>query len=108
MTDHSPIVLDIAGLALDADDRRRLQHPLVGGLILFARNWRDRLQLTELTAEIKSLRPDLLISVDHEGGHRLERLASEFEQRTLDLAQATARNLISTTDRQPGVRKRMV
>ena len=38
----------------------------------------------------------------------LERLAAEFEQRTLDLAQATARNLSSTTDRRPGIRKRMV
>ncbi|HWH74383.1 MAG TPA: beta-N-acetylhexosaminidase [Methylibium sp.] len=76
MTDHSPIVLDIAGLALDADDRRRLQHPLVGGLILFARNWRDRAQLTRLTAEIKDLRPDVLICVDHEGG-RVQRFRSD-------------------------------
>ncbi len=76
MTDHSPIVLDIAGLALDADDRRRLQHPLVGGLILFARNWRDRAQLTMLTAEIKDLRPDVLICVDHEGG-RVQRFRSD-------------------------------
>ena len=76
MTDHSPIVLDIAGLALDADDRRRLQHPLVGGLILFARNWRDRAQLTRLTAEIKDLRPDVLICVDHEGG-RVQRFRTD-------------------------------
>lgn len=73
---HAPIVLDVAGLSLDEEDRRRLQHPLVGGLILFARNWRDRLQLTELTAEIKSLRPDLLICVDHEGG-RVQRFRSD-------------------------------
>ncbi|MBA3591225.1 beta-N-acetylhexosaminidase [Methylibium sp.] len=73
---HAPIVLDIAGLALAKDDRRRLQHPLVGGLILFARNWRDRSQLTELTAEIKALRPDMLVCVDHEGG-RVQRFCSD-------------------------------
>ena len=73
---HSPVVLDIAGMALDADDRRRLQHPLTGGLILFARNWRDRMQLTELTAEIKSIRPDVLICVDHEGG-RVQRFRTD-------------------------------
>jgi beta-N-acetylhexosaminidase len=65
---HAPVVLDVAGLALDDDDRRRLQHPLTGGLILFGRNWQDRRQLTELTSEIKSIRPDVLICVDHEGG----------------------------------------
>ncbi|KQW65798.1 MULTISPECIES: beta-N-acetylhexosaminidase [unclassified Methylibium] len=73
---HAPIVLDIAGTALDADDRRRLQHPLVGGLILFARNWQHRAQLTALTAEIKALRPDVLVCVDHEGG-RVQRFRSD-------------------------------
>jgi beta-N-acetylhexosaminidase len=65
---HAPVVLDIAGSSLNADDRRRIAHPLAGGLILFARNWRDRAQLTELAAEIKALRPDLLLCVDQEGG----------------------------------------
>ncbi|MES2959726.1 MAG: glycoside hydrolase family 3 N-terminal domain-containing protein, partial [Pseudomonadota bacterium] len=73
---HAPVVLDVAGLALDADDRRRLAHPLAGGLILFARNWQDRRQLTELTAEVKALRPDMLICVDHEGG-RVQRFRSD-------------------------------
>ncbi len=72
----SPVVLDIAGLALNADDRRRLQHPLTGGLIFFARNWQDRRQLTELVAEIKSIRPDLLVCVDHEGG-RVQRFRTD-------------------------------
>jgi beta-N-acetylhexosaminidase len=76
MIEHAPVVLDIAGTSLDADDRRRLQHPLTGGLILFARNWVNRRQLTELTAEIKSLRPDVIVCVDHEGG-RVQRFRSD-------------------------------
>jgi beta-N-acetylhexosaminidase len=73
---HAPVVLDIAGTTLNADDRRRLAHPLTGGLILFARNWQSRQQLTELTAEIKALRPDVLICVDHEGG-RVQRFRTD-------------------------------
>ncbi|MGZ5241706.1 MAG: beta-N-acetylhexosaminidase [Caldimonas sp.] len=73
---HAPVVIDVAGVALEADDRRRLGHPLVGGVILFARNWQDRRQLTELVAEMKSLRPDLLVCVDHEGG-RVQRFRSD-------------------------------
>lgn len=76
MTEHAPVVLDIAGTTLSAADRRRLRHPLVGGLILFARNWADRAQLTALCAELKSLREDLLICVDHEGG-RVQRFRSD-------------------------------
>lgn len=68
MTDHAPVIIDVAGLSLTDDDRRRLAHPLVGGMILFGRNWQDREQLSALCAEIKEVRPDLLISVDHEGG----------------------------------------
>ena len=75
-TTHAPVVLDIAGLALNPDDRRRLLNPLTGGLILFTRNWESRRQLTELTAEIKSIRPDMLICVDHEGG-RVQRFRSD-------------------------------
>jgi beta-N-acetylhexosaminidase len=73
---HAPVVLDIAGTELSAADRRRLKHPLTGGLILFARNWVDRRQLTELTTALKRVRPDLLICVDHEGG-RVQRFRSD-------------------------------
>jgi beta-N-acetylhexosaminidase len=76
MTDASPLIIDIAGTALTDVDRARLAHPLVGGMILFARNWRDRRQLTALTAEIKALREDLLICVDHEGG-RVQRFRTD-------------------------------
>ncbi len=73
---HSPVVLDVAGTALDADDRRRLKHPLTGGLILFGRNWESRRQLVELAAEVKSVRSDVLICVDHEGG-RVQRFRTD-------------------------------
>ena len=73
---HAPVVLDIAGTTLTKADRQRLKHPLTGGLILFARNWEHRRQLTELTASIKKLRPDVLICVDHEGG-RVQRFRTD-------------------------------
>jgi len=73
---HAPVVLDIAGTTLSPVDRRRLKHPLTGGLILFARNWQSRQQLTELTAEAKAIRPDLLVCVDHEGG-RVQRFRTD-------------------------------
>ncbi len=73
---HAAVVLDIAGTSLTAADRKRLKNPLTGGLILFARNWHNRAQLTALTAEVKKLRPDLLICVDHEGG-RVQRFRTD-------------------------------
>ena len=73
---HAPLIIDIAGTALTDDDRQRLAHPLVGGLILFARNWQSRAQLSQLSADIKRLRPDLLICVDHEGG-RVQRFRAD-------------------------------
>jgi beta-N-acetylhexosaminidase len=68
MSEHAPLILDVAGLSLTDVDRRRLTHSMTGGIILFGRNWQDRDQLAALCAEIKSVRQDLLICVDHEGG----------------------------------------
>ncbi len=76
MSEHAPAIIDVAGLSLDDADRRRLAHPLVGGMILFGRNWQDREQLSALCAEMKALRPDLLIAVDHEGG-RVQRFRTD-------------------------------
>ena len=71
-----PVTLDVAGLELNAEDRRRILHPLTGGVILFGRNFVNRKQITKLTSEIKKLRSDVLISIDHEGG-RVQRCRTD-------------------------------
>ncbi|MDM0077796.1 beta-N-acetylhexosaminidase [Variovorax sp. J2P1-59] len=73
---HAPLIIDVAGTELTPADRRRLADPLVGGVIHFARNWHDRAQMSALNAEIKSIRPDILICVDHEGG-RVQRFRTD-------------------------------
>lgn len=76
MSQHAPLIIDIADTRLSDTDRQRLAHPLVGGLILFTRNWQDRTQLIALCQDIKALRDDLLICVDHEGG-RVQRFRTD-------------------------------
>ena len=73
-----PLMIDIAGEQLSRLDRQRLRHPLVGGVILFSRNYASPDQLAALCAEIHALRaPSLLIAVDHEGG-RVQRFRAGF------------------------------
>ncbi len=76
MTLHAPLIIDVAGTRLTKTDKQRLAHPLVGGVILFARNWDNREQLTKLCRQIKKVRADLLICVDHEGG-RVQRFRTD-------------------------------
>ncbi|MGZ8231777.1 MAG: glycoside hydrolase family 3 N-terminal domain-containing protein, partial [Burkholderiales bacterium] len=77
-TPLGPVVIDVEGKALTAADRRRLTHPLTGGVILFARNYESSEQLSHLTADIHALRdPSLIVCVDHEGG-RVQRFKKGF------------------------------
>lgn len=63
-----PIVIDLIGKILDSEDIRRINHPMTGGVILFGRNFESVKQINALVKAIRKLRPNLLISVDHEGG----------------------------------------
>jgi len=73
-----PIMLDLRGTELADDEREFLKHPMVGGIILFSRNYRDPEQLNELTHQVHALRsPPLLIAIDHEGG-RVQRIRDHF------------------------------
>lgn len=73
-----PVMLDLEGPGLSPAEREILVHPLVGGVVLFSRNFAGLGELVELTRELHELRqPPLLIAVDHEGG-RVQRFHQEF------------------------------
>lgn len=72
-----PLMLDLQGTTLSDQEAETLARPVVGGLILFARNYQNPQQLQELTAAIRSVRENILICVDQEGG-RVQRLKEGF------------------------------
>src|SRR3546814_8647786 len=72
-----PVMVDVDATMLTPAEEQRLRHPLVGGVILFARNFQSQTQLAALCKAIHGVRDEpLLIAVDHEGG-RVQRFRND-------------------------------
>ena len=72
-----PLIINLDGTNLSSNERSIIKHELVGGIILFSHNYTSKAQLKSLISDVKSIKDNLLISIDHEGG-RIQRLLDEF------------------------------
>ena len=83
------LMLDLSGPQLNPDERTFLAEHPVGGVCLFARNIRDRFQVAELTAELRTLCGDaLLVATDQEGGGVVRSLDAPYPPSAMALGAA--------------------
>ena len=74
---YGKVMLDIAGTDLSDEDTNLISNKHVGGLILFSRNFESYEQLKSLIKQVKSIKHNILIAVDQEGG-RVQRFDGDF------------------------------
>jgi beta-N-acetylhexosaminidase len=70
-------MMDVSGLTLTQLEETQLAKPSIGGVILFSRNFESINQVKQLISSIRVVNPNILISVDHEGG-RVQRFKEGF------------------------------
>lgn len=75
---YGPLMLDLEGFTLNAREMDLLKNPMVGGLILFTRNFASTNQIADLCMAVREESAgDIIIAVDHEGG-RVQRFREGF------------------------------
>lgn len=75
-----PLMIDLEGLELSSEEAELINHPLVGGIIFFARNYESPEQMASLVKKIHEVsRHTILTCVDQEGG-RVQRFKTGMTQ----------------------------
>ena len=72
-----PLIINLDGTSLSKNEKNLIKEKLIGGIILFSHNFVSRNQLKELILDIKGVKDNILVSIDHEGG-RVQRLLDGF------------------------------
>jgi len=74
----APVMIDLEGTSLTAEEKELINHPLVGGIIFFARNFESAEQIQALVKSIhQNTTQTILTCVDQEGG-RVQRFKEGF------------------------------
>lgn len=77
MINQASIMMDLEGTELAEDEINMLANPLIGGLILFSRNFESSEQLRQLIKNVRAAASQpILIAVDNEGG-RVQRFKTD-------------------------------